>query len=82
MHTLLLLYLSPLRELFNRLNAGEGAEFAIYDSHVANKSRLVKTQLMYCKVTLTFRHHASYILDSRTATPQSRRFMYLVNTYI
>ena len=32
--------------------------------------------------TLTFRHHASYICDRRTATPQSTLFMYLVNKYI
>jgi len=33
-------------------------------------------------VSLTFRHHASYIQDSCTATPQSTLFIYLVNKYI
>jgi len=31
---------------------------------------------------LTFRHHASYIYDRRTANPQSKFFIYLVNKYI
>ena len=31
---------------------------------------------------LTFRHQASYILDRRTATPQSTIFINLVNKYI
>ena len=33
-------------------------------------------------LTLTFRHHASYIQDRRIATPQSTLFIYLVNKYI
>jgi len=33
-------------------------------------------------LTLTFMHHASYIQDRRTATPQSTLFIYLVNKYI
>ena len=32
--------------------------------------------------SLTFRHHASYIQDRRTATPHSTLFIYLVNKYI
>ena len=36
-----------------------------------------------CKTyALTFMHHASYIHSRRTATPQSTRFIYLVNRYI
>ena len=35
--------------------------------------------LNYLIRLLTFRHHASYIEDSRTATPQSTLFIYLVN---
>jgi len=31
---------------------------------------------------LTFRHHASYIYDRRTAIPQSTLFIYSVNKYI
>ena len=34
------------------------------------------------EICLTFMHHASYIQDRRTATPQSTLFIYLVNKYI
>jgi len=38
--------------------------------------------LSVSKFYLTFRHHASYIQDRRTATLQSTLFIYLVNKYI
>ena len=37
---------------------------------------------MIYDIYLTFRHRASYIYDTRTATPQSKLFIYLVNKYI
>ena len=37
--------------------------------------------VLNCKCPDTFRHHASYIQDRRTATPQSTLFVHLVNKY-
>jgi len=48
----------------------------------SNKLNEFSTVYIREQIILTFRHHASYIQDRRTAIPQSALFIYLVNKYI
>ena len=46
------------------------------------RSQVATTCFSCSPPDLTFRHHASYIQDRRTATPQSTLFIYSVNEHI
>jgi len=57
--------------------------FTTVEYVLAKVSRKVYNyKVLLNRLCLTFRHHASYIQDRRTATPQSTLFIYLVNKYI
>ena len=63
-----------------------GKDCQLYDYNIHGKPRLsvrsIQRQIWGARrPRLTFRHHASYIQDRRTATPQSMLFTYLVNKY-